>query len=334
MGATRPRLSGVGLKSMRFGAGCASRVFLCVAVLVLCPGLRGAQEEVMGFDEMVDAAEQWATENLDDETLAALGGLDRERVKAFFADVKREFQGEYVLDIGALKDVARAILPVLEQYEETAPYAAWLKTRLDYFEVADQLKPLVPPVKPEPGKPPKPPANPSPALEREIWIKKVADRPWPEAARPYVSRLKPVFIAQKVPAELVWVAEVESSFNPSAQSPDGARGLFQLMPATAKRFGLRTWPFDQRLKPEENARAAAQYLQYLHSKFKDWRLALAAYNSGEGTVGRLLERSKERSFDAIAPRLPAETQLYVPKIEATVLKREGVKLTELKPVAG
>ena len=102
--------------------------------------------------------------------------------------------------------------------------------------------------------------------------------------------LKPVFADEQAPSELVWIAEVESSFDPQARSPAGAAGLFQLMPATARRFGLKTWPLDQRLNPEKSARAAAKYLDYLHGRFKDWRLALAAYNAGEGTVQKLLHR--------------------------------------------
>jgi membrane-bound lytic murein transglycosylase D len=101
------------------------------------------------------------------------------------------------------------------------------------------------------------------------------------------------------------------------------------MPATAKRYGLRMSPFDQRLKPEPSARAAAKYLRYLHGHFKDWRLALAAYNAGEGTLDRLLKRHKAQTFDAIAIHLPAETQMYVPKIEATLLRREGLRLDRL-----
>ena len=107
------------------------------------------------------------------------------------------------------------------------------------------------------------------------------------------------------------------------------------MPDTAKRYGLRTaWPWDQRLNPEPSARAAAQYLHFLHNHFKDWRLALAAYNAGEGTIQELLTRSKAHSYDAIATRLPAETQLYVPKVEATLLRREGLKLAQLRLPAG
>jgi membrane-bound lytic murein transglycosylase D len=140
--------------------------------------------------------------------------------------------------------------------------------------------------------------------------------------------LKPIFAAQKVPEELVWVAEVESSFNPKARSPVGAAGLYQLMPPTAKRFGLKDSP-DERLDPEASARAASKYFEYLHRRFKDWRLAMAAYNSGEGTVQKLLDRHKAKTFDEIATHLPAETQMYVPKIEATIAKREGVKLSQL-----
>src|SRR6266481_7048613 len=102
------------------------------------------------------------------------------------------------------------------------------------------------------------------------------------------------------------------------------------MPDTAKRFGLRVHPFDQRLSPDESALAAAKYLQYLHRHFNDWRLALAAYNAGEGTVQNLLNRHKARTFDEIATRLPAETQLYAPKVEATTLRRKALRLTHLR----
>jgi membrane-bound lytic murein transglycosylase D len=106
------------------------------------------------------------------------------------------------------------------------------------------------------------------------------------------------------------------------------------MPATAKRYGLRTWPLDHRLRPDDSARAAAKYLDYLHAHFKDWRLALAAYNAGEGTVEKLLQRHKARTFDEIATHLPAETQMFVPRVEATLARREGVKLSQLRVHAG
>jgi membrane-bound lytic murein transglycosylase D len=101
------------------------------------------------------------------------------------------------------------------------------------------------------------------------------------------------------------------------------------MPETAKRFGLSLWPRDQRFQTEASATASARYLKYLFDRFQDWRLALAAYNAGEGTVRKLLDRSKTRSYDDIAGHLPAETQMYVPRVEAVVLQREGAKLEEL-----
>lgn len=292
--------------------------------------LSSAQEDTITLDDLVQSADQWAKENLDEDALRALQDVDRAKVKQFFSDIQKQFQGECVIDLASLKDTAKTILPLLEGYEETQPYGAWLKARLDYLEVADQFRRTSPPPKAEPGQPPKPAPNPAPKVERETWNKQLAERPWPEAAKPYVSRLKPIFTGQKVPPELVWIAEVESSFDPRARSPVGAAGLFQLMPATAKRFGLRTWPRDDRLRPEDSARAAAKYLDYLHGQFKDWRLALAAYNAGEGTVQKLLQRHKARTFDTIATHLPAETQMFVPRVEATLARREGVKLSELR----
>jgi membrane-bound lytic murein transglycosylase D len=289
----------------------------------------GAEEETITLDDLVDSAQQWARENLDENALRVLQSGDQEKAKQLFHDLQKQFQGEYVIDLAALKDAAKALVPVLERYEETEPYAIWLKTRLDYLEVADELRVIIPPPKVEPGQPPKPAPIPLPEKEREIWIKKLSDRPWPDAAKPYVSRLKPIFTEQKVPSELVWLAEVESSFDPRARSPAGAAGLFQLMPATAKRYGLRLSPLDQRVDAEDSARAAAKYLEFLHNHYHDWRLALAGYNAGEGTVDKLLAKHKARSFDAIAAHLPAETQMYVPKVEAVVLRREGVNLVGL-----
>jgi membrane-bound lytic murein transglycosylase D len=91
----------------------------------------------------------------------------------------------------------------------------------------------------------------------------------------------------------------------------------------------RRWP-DQRLDPEASARTAARYLAFLGDKFKDWRLATAAYSCGEGTVRRALDRSKVKTFEGIATRLPAETQLYVAKLEATLLEREGIRMKDLR----
>jgi len=306
-------------------------------LIVLLPGLVPAfgQDNELAMDDVLQAAQEWATNNLDDATLRALqDNVDREKARQFLAAVQKDFQGEYVVDLAQLRDAARIILPILESQEETRPCAIWLRPRLDYFDAANELRLIIPPPKTEPGKAPPPLPNPQPQQAREIWIKKLSQRPSQKAAHPLVADLKPIFAQEKVPPELVWLAEVESSFDARARSPVGAAGLFQLMPATAKRFGLRTWPLDQRFDSKESARAAAKYLRLLHGQFKDWRLALAAYNSGEGTVQRLLDRREAKTYDAIATRLPAETQMYVPKVEAVLLKREGVRLNELSASGG
>jgi membrane-bound lytic murein transglycosylase D len=304
-------------------------VLTCLLAVNIATGQTG--DEAITLDSLVSSAEQWAQENLDQDALRVLQQADRERVQKFLEDFQKEFQGEYVIDLAGLKETARTVIPLLEGYEETFPYALWLKTKLDYLEVADQFRLMIPRPKAEPGQAVRPGSNPPAEKEREIWITRIKQRSYPENAKPYLPRLKALFTSEDVPPELVWLAEVESSFDPRVRSPAGATGLFQLMPATARRYGLRTtWPWDDRLKLEPSARAAAQYLRYLHRRFNDWRLALAAYNAGEGTVQTLLTRYKGHTYDSIAGHLPAETQMYVPKIEATLLRREGVKLASLR----
>jgi membrane-bound lytic murein transglycosylase D len=116
---------------------------------------------------------------------------------------------------------------------------------------------------------------------------------------------------------------VESSMRPDAVSPVGAAGLYQFMPATAERFGLRLRPEDERFDPEKSARAAAQYLRLLHRQFASWPLALAAYNCGEGRVEKTRRRTGATTFGDLSPHLPSETQLYVPKVLAVIERREG-----------
>jgi len=302
---------------------------LC-ALLLLASALPAlSQTNTVTIDDLMRSAQQFANDNLDTNVLAALQNTDQEKVQQFFDSIQKNFQGEYVIDLAKLRDTAKTVLPLLNSYEETAPYGAWLKTRMDYLDAAEELRLLIPPPKTAPELPLAPPYHPPPEQVREIWIRKISTRPVPDEAKPYVGKLKSIFSQQKVPSQLVWVAEVESSFDPSARSPAGAAGLFQLMPETAKQYGLRIWPSDQRLQPEPSARAAATYLARLHEKFQDWRLTLAAYNAGEGTVQNLLKRYKATTYDGIASHLPAETQMYVPKVEATLQKREGVTLADL-----
>jgi len=289
-----------------------------------------AQEESFNLNEMLRGVAVWAQENLDTNRLSTLPKLDTKQARQWLRDFQERFSGEYVINLAAFRGTAEALQPFLQSYSETKPYAAWLKPRLDYLKVAEEFSfSIPPPKKGDPDQTPTPIPNPSPQQQRDVWVKQVNVSPWPPAASNYVSQLKPIFAAAGVPAELVWIAEVESAFDPSASSPVGAAGLFQLMPETAKRFGLSTWPRDQRYQPEPSARASAQYLRFLHAKFKDWRLAVAAYNCGEGRVQRLLTRYNSQSYDDIATYLPAETQMFVPKVEAVIAKREGVNLMSL-----
>lgn len=286
------------------------------------------------MDDMVQGAQEWIEDNIDDRVVETFESVDPEPVQPLLRELQRRFQGDYVVDLAGMRDAARELLGQLDERPETKPYAAWLRARMDYLEVADTFRLTIPPPAVEPGQPPPPVPNPAPEVQREAWKKIIEPRAAPTGAEGMALRLRDVFTAQQVPAALVWIAEVESGFNPSARSPVGAVGLYQLMPKTAQSLGLSLRPTDERLDPDKNARAAARYLRYLHPKFKDWRLTLAAYNTGEGRVLGLMKRHKARTFDALARHLPAETQMYVPRIEAVLQRREGVILASLPGPTG
>jgi membrane-bound lytic murein transglycosylase D len=275
---------------------------------------------------LINAAQQYAKENLGDDVAAALQNVDRDQVRDFLNHYQDYLHGDYVLDLAQLKVAAISALPLLESREETQPLAAWLRARMDYLDVAESFETNASPSPVTNGI-----ANTNPpfAAEKEIWVKKVAPEPWPEAATNYIPTLKPIFASEGVPEPLVWIAEVESRFDEEAESPAGALGMFQLMPATAKQYGLSTWPFDERKEAEPSAHAAAKFLKNLHSEFGDWRLAVAAYNCGPGRVQRTLDRYHAKTYSAIATNLPAETQMYVPRVEATIQQREGRALEKL-----
>ena len=291
-----------------------------------------APPDVLSLDDLLRSGRRLAEESLDESALKALrGGVDPTQAEALLKGLQQQFQGDYVLDVARFRSTAETVLPILERVPAIRPYAGWLRPRMDYFDVADQLMVRVPP--PHADRPVPPRTNPTPARERQAWEAQVRRTPAPKGAQAWVPRLKPVFRGQRVPQELVWLAEVESSFDPQARSPAGAVGLYQLMPATAESLGLKLRPQDERLLGDKNARGAAAYLRTLYLQFREWRLTLAAYNAGPGRVGGLLKSRNARSYDEIATRLPAETQMYVPKVEAVVQRREGKALTRLPPAA-
>jgi membrane-bound lytic murein transglycosylase B len=147
-----------------------------------------------------------------------------------------------------------------------------------------------------------------------------------EAVRRAVARvmelkpvLAPILQDEGVPGEIAAIVLVESGGQPTALSPKGARGIWQFMPDTARRFGLTiNSEIDDRLDIPKSTRAAARYLHDLHAQFGDWSLALAAYNAGEMVVQRAVLRSGNRDFAVLSSQgfIPAETRAYVPAVMA------------------
>jgi len=234
-------------------------------------------------------------------------------------------QGESISDLADLTGEARVALRALRSFVGYDDVADWLEQRLDEMEGARQATtPAAPPPRTAPPPTKAPPQTLQPVPHYDVWLARVRDRPLPKRSDALMPRLRAVFIAEGVPPELAWIAEAESSLNPSARSPVGAKGLFQFMPETAKDMGLRTSFPDERTDPEKSARAAARYLRTLHDRFGNWALTLAAYNAGQGRVARTLESRKATTFTAIADALPAETRMYVPKVCALITTRTGV----------
>ncbi len=259
--------------------------------------------------------------------------------RALEAKLLSALQGSDLQALAALWPDLEAASEWLAEVPGIAPYLDWLEPRLDYARAAHETAapptprlspPETPPApvpRPAPAPPPVPvPVQPNAALLRDTayWQERLAGQAPPARSQAWAPRLQQIFEEEGVPGHWIWLAEVESSFNPQARSPVGATGLFQFMPATAERFGLRLTPTDDRLDPFKSGRAAAQYLRLLHRRFDSWPLALAAYNAGEGRVGRALRDHGGTRFEAIAPFLPTETQLYVPKVLATVTLRAGI----------
>jgi membrane-bound lytic murein transglycosylase D len=139
----------------------------------------------------------------------------------------------------------------------------------------------------------------------------------------YEDRFREIFAEEGIPRDLIYMAHVESAFKTSAYSHAHARGIFQFIAATGRRYGLRIdWWIDERGDPEKSCRAAANYLRDLYDEFGDWYLALAAYNTGSGRVRSAIRRSGgSRDFWVHARRrlLYRETRNYVPAILAATL---------------
>ena len=211
------------------------------------------------LEALLNEGQRWWEQNIDEEALPPLPELDLQQVEPLLRRVQDRLQAENLLDLAELRRVAEALLPWLERETALQPYVPWLRARLDYFKAAETFAraspppavpmPAVPrpPVQPPTAPPPAPPLQPkssmgpvlpptrpawvpSAAQQRKVWSDVTIVEPWPAEARRRVPQLKPIFREEGVPEELVWVAEVESSFDPRARSPAGAAGLYQLMP--------------------------------------------------------------------------------------------------------
>ena len=157
--------------------------------------------------------------------------------------------------------------------------------------------------------------------EREQWYSSRPDYMlrMTERSSKYLFHIVEELERRQMPTELALLPYIESAFNPQAVSSAKAAGMWQFMPATGKYFDLTQNAFrDDRRDVLASTRAALDYLQKLHRMFGDWHLALAAYNWGEGSVGRAIARNQKLGLGTgyLDLNMPAETRLYVPKLQA------------------
>jgi len=157
----------------------------------------------------------------------------------------------------------------------------------------------------------------------------------------YRGMIARVLSEEGVPQDLIYLAQAESAFQPTALSRAGARGMWQFVAYRGQEYGLRhTWWLDERQDPEKATRAAAQHLRDLYKMFGDWYLAMAAYNCGPGNVQKAIERTGYADFWELYRRnvLPRETKNYVPIILAlTLIAKDaphyGIQAEPESPVA-
>lgn len=165
----------------------------------------------------------------------------------------------------------------------------------------------------------------------DMWVDIYTTRPklrdrfavWLERKPRYEAMISAKLAERNMPQDLIYLAMIESGFNPKAYSHAHAGGLWQFIAETGQRYGLTvTKRLDERNHPDKATDAALAYLEDLHDRFGSWYLAAAAYNTGENRVGRIMRQvtGKERGTDAdyyrISSRLPRETRDYVPMMIA------------------
>jgi membrane-bound lytic murein transglycosylase D len=145
---------------------------------------------------------------------------------------------------------------------------------------------------------------------------------WLDRSARYIPVMKTIFREKNLPEDLVYIAMIESGFNPYAVSWARAVGPWQFMPATGKMYGLKiNWWIDERKDPVKSTYAAAEHFKDLHNLFGSWPLAMASYNAGAGKVQRAVLRTRSEDFwDLKASRyIRKETKNYVPKYMAATI---------------
>ena len=157
--------------------------------------------------------------------------------------------------------------------------------------------------------------------DRELWYSARNDYilRMTERSRKYLFHIVEELERRNMPTELALLPFIESAFNPQAVSSAKAAGMWQFMPATGKTYELKQNAFrDDRRDVLASTRAALDYLQKLYGMFGDWQLALAAYNWGEGSVGRAIAKNQRAGLGTSYSDLnmPMETRFYVPKLQA------------------
>ncbi|MBC7697502.1 MAG: transglycosylase SLT domain-containing protein [Bacteroidia bacterium] len=155
----------------------------------------------------------------------------------------------------------------------------------------------------------------------ESWYSSRPDyvRRMVERSQKYLFHIVEEVEKRGMPTEIALLPMIESAYNPQAYSSGRASGIWQFIPSTGKNFGLKqNWWVDNRRNVTFATDAALTYLEKLHTMFGAWDLALAAYNAGEGTVGRAIERNRKLGLptDYESLNLPPETKNYVPKLQA------------------
>ncbi len=230
----------------------------------------------------------------------APGRLPAEPAPLVVAAMPNQPELKPIIPEGPLQPITAAEAASMAVARLTAPADLWERIRRG-FSMPDLQSPLV--------------------QDREQWY---ATRPdymfrMTERSNKYLFHIVEELERRDMPTELALLPFIESAFNPQAVSSAKAAGMWQFMPSTGKHYDLKQNAFrDDRRDVLASTRAALDYLQKLYGMFGDWQLALAAYNWGEGSVGRAIAKNKRKGLGAAYTDLvmPMETRFYVPKLQA------------------